>query len=271
MTSDSGDRVETMNWRRTWYGRTILIAIWLVIFLSTVLVNWLVIDGRGTQGLWHVVDDMCRPILKYTGHPFPCLEMSPDGGWAIIHAPFDGSQFLVVPLARVTGIEDPASRRPRAPDLWSVAWDRRHLVDDRAGRPLRNDEIALAVNSKSSRTQSHYHIHVDCLDAAVRRRLAAELPTIGSTWRDLRPVASVAPYRVRRIDAATLRQEPLDHLIERELQPTKSAYEDLSIALLGTAEGTAENPIFIVGVTFGQADDEGGHAEELIDHTCRAS
>ena len=110
MTSDSRDRVETVNWRRTWYGRTILIAIWLVIFLSTVLVNWLVIDGRGTQGLWHVVDDMCRPILKYTGHPFPCLEMSPEGGWAVIHAPFDGSQFLVVPLARVTGIEDPDTR-----------------------------------------------------------------------------------------------------------------------------------------------------------------
>lgn len=270
MTSDGGTK-ETVNWRLTWYGRVIMVAIWVVLVLAAILVEWLVIDGRGTQGLWHVVNDMCRPIQKHTGHPFPCLEVSPDGGWAIVHAPFDGSQFLVVPLARITGIEDPASRRPRATDLWSVAWDHRRLVGERAGRALRNDEIALAVNSQSSRTQSHYHIHVDCLDAAVRRRLAEELPGIGTDWRELRPVASVAPYRVRRIDAATLRQEPLDRLIERELKPSAAAYEDLSIALIGTTEGTAENPVFVVGVTFGQADDEGGHAEELIDHKCRAS
>ena len=210
MTFEGG---ETAGRRRSWFGRRLRVAIAVVAAVAAVPVYWLLIDGRGTQGLWHVVDGMCRPMMRWTGHPVPCLEVSPAGGWALLHAPFDGSQFLVVPLARITGIEDSASRSAEARDLWSVAWEHRRLVDARAGRALRPEEIALAVNSQSSRTQSHYHIHVDCLKPAARRRFAEELPKIGPDWRELRPISWSAPYRgppYRRGDAAPRAARPPD-------------------------------------------------------------
>lgn len=235
-----------------------------------VLVDRLLIDGRGTLGLWHVVDEMCRPMMRWTGHPFPCLEVSTAGDYAVLHAPFDGSQILVVPLTHHTGIEDPAMRRPETRELWSVAWAKRHLVDGLAGRRLRDDEIGLAVNSESSRTQWHYHIHVDCLAPQVRRMIAARWSEIGADWTKEDPAPWAATYLMRRIDMASLKRETLERVVARELKPSDAAFGDLSIALLGTGQGTPDNPIFVLAVTFGENEDDGGHTEELLDHTCRA-
>ncbi len=247
----------------------------VVVLLATgvvtagVLVDRLLIDGRGTLGLWHVVDEMCHPMMRWTGLPLPCLEVSREGGYAVLHAPFDGSQILVVPLTHHTGIEDPAMRREDTRELWSVAWDKRHLVDGLAGRRLRDDEIGLAVNSRSSRTQWHYHIHIDCLAPQVRRLLAARMAEIGVDWTKEDPAPWAATYLMRRIDMASLKRETLERLVARELKPPEAAFADLSIAVIGTGLGTADNPIFVLAVTFGENDDGGGHTEELLDHTCR--
>jgi len=233
------------------------------------LAHWLIVDGHGQLGLRHVVEDMCKPVDRWLGLPFPCLEVSRAGGWAVLHAPFDGYQILVVPLAPISGAEDPAIRRPDAPDLWTVAWRERARVADRLGRPLPDDAVALAVNSESARTQDHYHIHVDCIAPSVRRSLAEAGTTIDEHWREMRPAPWSSPYRLRRIDLAMLAAERPERLIDRELRPAPGDIENLSFAVLGTGRGTKDDPELVLAVTFGLGDAEGGHAEELMDHACR--
>lgn len=232
---------------------------------------WLAIDGGGRLGLWHVIDKLCRPAHRWLGTPFPCLEVSSSGGYAVVHAPFDGTEILVVPLAPIRGVEDPAIRRATAPDLWSVAWRERGRVGQRLGRPLADDAIALAINSRSSRTQDQYHVHVDCMAGAVRRSLRDAAGPIDDHWRELRPAPWGASYRVRRIDLATLARERPERLIDREIGPASTALEDLSFAVLGRPGGSDADPALVLAVTFGRGSEEGGHAEELMDHACRAN
>jgi CDP-diacylglycerol pyrophosphatase len=245
------------------------LALVLMAIVAT-LAYWLVVDGRGQLGLRHVVENMCMPADRRLGTPFPCLEVSRSGGWAVLHAPFDGTQILVVPLAPVTGVEDPAIRRPEAPDLWSVAWRERARVASSLGRTLHGDDIVLAINSQSARTQDHYHVHVDCIAPSVRRTLAETGASIGESWREMRLAPWSSPYRLRRIDLATLAAVRPERLIDRELKPSPGDIENLSFAVIGTTQGPSDNPELFLAVTLGLGDIEGGHAEELIDHTCRA-
>lgn len=57
---------------------------------------------------------------------------------------------LVIPRARITGIEDP--RRPD--NIWSLAWAaaRKRIAEE--------DAIALVVNPPGSRTQDQLHVHI---------------------------------------------------------------------------------------------------------------
>lgn len=235
-----------------------------------VLACWLIIDDRGRRGLWHVVDGLCVPSQRWFATPFPCLEVSPTGGYAVLHAPFDGTQILVVPITPILGAEDPAMRRPDAPDLWTVAWRERRRVGERLGRPLRDDETVLAINSESARTQNQYHIHVDCIAPVLRRFVEEKGPALDERWQEMTPVPSGIPYRLRRIDLATLARERPEVLIDRELSPTPGDLENLSFAVIGTGRGPAKNPELVLAVTYGFGDAEGGHAEELMDHACPA-
>ena len=56
---------------------------------------------------------------------------------------------LVIPKSKITGIEDP--KRPK--EIWSYAWQ---VASDRM--PL--DEIGLAVNPLSRRSQNQLHVHI---------------------------------------------------------------------------------------------------------------
>ena len=67
---------------------------------------------------------------------------------------------LVIPRARITGIEDP--RRPDG--IWKVAWNaaQKRIKEEGA--------VALVVNPPGSRTQDQLHIHIVRLRSNVRGR-----------------------------------------------------------------------------------------------------
>jgi CDP-diacylglycerol pyrophosphatase len=66
---------------------------------------------------------------------------------------------LVLPKARVTGIEDPN----RTEAIWQFAWDiARQSID--------TNEIALAVNPPSRRSQNQLHVHLVRLKPGVNAR-----------------------------------------------------------------------------------------------------
>jgi CDP-diacylglycerol pyrophosphatase len=84
---------------------------------------------------------------------------------------------LVIPRARVTGVEDP--RRPDG--IWAFAWAvaRGRMGDDPA--------IALVVNPMSQRSQDQLHVHLLRLRDDVRQRIdqlpADRLPTLDRVWK----------------------------------------------------------------------------------------
>lgn len=132
--------------------------------------------------LWHLVHDGCAPAArKHEYPPKPCVEVSaPTGhferGYAVLKDIRGRYQYLVMPLARITGIGSPAVLQSDAPNYLAGAWIARLYVEAALHKTVPRDELSLAVNSKYGRTQNQLHVHVDCIRIDVHdtlRRLLA--------------------------------------------------------------------------------------------------
>lgn len=172
--------------------------------ICTPLLTACAFAARG--GLWRVVHDVCVPDQQVFSSPAPCAEVNLAAGYVILKDPdpFAPTHFLLVPTARIAGIEDPALLSPGAPNYWALAWQARRYVDERAGRVLGRDELSLAVNSVYRRTQDQLHIHIDCIKPAVKAALRARASAIGPNWAPFPVRLAGEPYFARRIEGADL-------------------------------------------------------------------
>lgn len=188
------------------------------------------------------------------------LSAGEDRGYAV-YKDYDGAeQYLLIPTARVTGIEDTTLLRPDAPGYFADAWRARAFTEAAAGGALPRDWIGLAVNAAVARTQNQLHIHIDCLRADVHDTLARYGGLIGPAWAPL-PVP-LAGYRYDALEVPDL----------DAVNPFALAAADgtdpglLTLAVVGS--GTEADPGFTI--LRSRADPAAGvlpAAELLQDHT----
>jgi CDP-diacylglycerol pyrophosphatase len=211
--------------------------------------------------LWRVVHDLCAPMQKFVGLPAPCLKVDRERGFAVLRAPTDATRILVAPTRKIEGVESPLLLRPDAPKIWSYAWENRGKVAAAASRPLSWADLGMAVNSRGARTQDQLHIHVDCVDARLQRALRAHPPR-GDGWSAL-DLSWGDRYRVKRIGPKDLDRN-IFKMVADEIPGARGRMGQESLAVVGY-EAPSGEPGFVV---LAAGDD--GHAEELLDHQCRA-
>jgi CDP-diacylglycerol pyrophosphatase len=170
------------------------------------LVALVATDARAANpdALWQIVHDRCVPDQQAKGTPDPCTLVDLGHGYVVLKDIVGATQFLLIPTAKVTGIEDPAILVPSAPNYFAAAWQSHALVEQRAQTPLPNDALSVAINSAYGRSQNQLHIHIDCL----RRDVAAALHThggaVGASWAAF-PVKLVGhAYLARRVASPDL-------------------------------------------------------------------
>ena len=222
--------------------------------------------------LWHLVHDGCTPAaLKHRYPPKPCVEVSaPPGhferGYAVLKDIRGRSQYLVLPVARITGIGSPAVLAPDAPNFLADAWTARLYVDAALHRIMPRDELILAVNSKYGRTQNQLHVHVDCIRVGVHDALARLAPDITGRWKRLPARLHGHAYLARWVSGAALSINPFRSLADA--LPTGARMAQYGLAVAG-ARSPAGRPGFILLATRARlAEGNFGSAEELQDHAC---
>jgi CDP-diacylglycerol pyrophosphatase len=183
------------------------------------------------NALWHIVHDRCVPDLQQHGDPAPCAVVDVDS--AVLKDLVGARQFLLIPTARVTGIESPELLAPDAPNYFAAAWRARSFVDVRAGFTLPRDWASLAINSEDARTQDQLHIHVDCVRLDVAEALALHAADIGPVWEPF-PVPLVG----HRYSAVTVDGEDLDAV---------NPFTLLADGITGAREDMGSQTLVVVG------------------------
>lgn len=160
------------------------------------------------SALWKIVSGQCVPDQQKAHDPAPCsavdLAAGVEKGTAVLKDINGVAQFLLLPTARIGGIEDPAILAPGATNYWAAAWNARHFVNERLHTALPREAVSLAINSAYGRTQDELHIHIDCVRPDVRAALAANLDQIGDHWAPFPVTLGGHDYRAIRIAGETL-------------------------------------------------------------------
>ena len=219
--------------------------------------------------LWHIVHDRCVPDLRQFHTPLPCIAVHPRAGYALLKDLDGRTQVLLIPTARVTGIEDPAVRAPGAPDYLALAWANRGTVRALAGRALAREAIALAVNSIAGRTQNQLHIHLDCIRPDVAATIAAQLGAVGTRFAPFPAPLPGGPYLARRLDTLSLVGINPFRLLAAEVPGAAAAMGRWSLGLVPVVLPSHAAPGFVLLAS--ETDPARHHvaaAERLQDHTC---
>ncbi|MCY0387316.1 CDP-diacylglycerol diphosphatase [Robbsia sp. Bb-Pol-6] len=246
--------------------------------------------SQSPNALWAITHGMCVPNVARTGSPSPCAEVDTAAGFVVIKDIRGRSQHLLIPTARVSGIESPMLLRPGASNYFFDAWAKRDYVIATLGKPLSDDELSLAINPTTARSQDQLHIHIDCIRPDARRGLAADDARITGQWSDW--AWHGRTYRVRRLAADQLRDTDLFQLVAAQIPDAAADMGTQTIFVTGAANRDAVAPyvtgadaqkpgsaaatipdphakdLYIVVWRVRRASGDGQGAERLQDHAC---
>lgn len=271
MGSGDGRQRDVSNFRtvlarRSWIALAILVA--LAVWPGRVLVPRLL----GTDDtLWRVVHEQCVPNVERGAGPAPCravdLTAGVENGYAVLKDIRGRAQHLLIPTAKITGIESPLLLRPDIPNYFAKAWAARSAVEERLGHPLDRRDVSLAVNAPLRRSQGQLHIHIDCVRRDVREALQRLAPTIGDRWAPLGEPLAGHPYRAIRVLGDDLGASDPFRILADDGE-ARSGMGERSLAVVGADFGDL-GPGFVI--LEGQVPSRFGAAangEALQDHAC---
>jgi CDP-diacylglycerol pyrophosphatase len=212
--------------------------------------------GPRGEALWRIVDGGCN----HGAADIAGLHCVPARGYAVMKDRCGPTHYLLLPLARRTGIESPELLRADEPNYFQDAWDERGVVAAAApGSGPSDDEIGLAVNSHLARGQSQLHIHID----RVRPEVRAALLAAGRT-DPLPSTLELEGHAYRLLHVGHLDPSPF-RTVAAALGETGAGRGFESIAVIGDGG----SGFYVLG---GRADPlhlDFGHAEDLlIPRTC---
>jgi len=217
--------------------------------------------------LWRIVHDQCVPNQIDRHDPSPCTLVDLAGGYVVLKDRVGATQFLVLPTARITGIESAALLSPRVPDYMQDAWSARRFVEARAPGQLTRSDLSLAVNSIHGRSQNQLHIHVDCLRQDVRDALTQHHGAIGDKWQPFPVALAGHHYIARRLVLRDLEYVNPFRTLADEVPEARANMGEYTLVVAGAT--FAGKPGFIVLAD--RADMLRGdvaNGESLQDHSC---
>jgi CDP-diacylglycerol pyrophosphatase len=218
--------------------------------------------------LWKIVHNRCVVDETRFGHAAPCAVVDLDAGYAILKDIVGQTQYLLIPTMRITGIESPAVLAPSAPNYFADAWNETGLVDARLDKTLPRQDLSLAINAITGRTQDQLHIHIDCIRADVRDALAEHAAFVGREWAPFPEPLAGTDYRAIRIDGTTLGPNPFKLLADGETG-ARAAMGSHTLVLAGETFAGNVPGFILLDNHADPAVGDMGNGEALQDHACQ--
>jgi CDP-diacylglycerol pyrophosphatase len=220
------------------------------------------------DALWKIVHGRCVPDQQTNNDPKPCAAVDLAGGYALLKDIVGASQFLLIPTEKITGIESPQLLAPDAPNYVAAAWAARSAVDAALHHTLPRDDIGLAINSESARSQNQLHIHIDCLSVPVIEALHSHLGEIGETWSALPVPLAGHTYMARRLDDAALAKANPFRLLADGVPGAAADMGHQTLALAGATFPDGRTGVVLLADHVNRLAGDFGGSENLQDHAC---
>lgn len=226
--------------------------------------GWYWLHAGNPNALRHFVIDQCVPNQQQHQQPAPCASVNLKGGYVLFKDRNGPLQYLLMPTWRINGTESPLLLNPHTPNFFWQAWQNRQVMSVRRGSPVPDSAVSLTINSRTGRTQDHFHIHISCLRPDVREQLNTSLASISSRWLPLPYGLRNHRYLARRVTETELAQKSPFLMLAEEVPEARDHMGRFALAMAQQSDGTfvllaTERDL----LTLNRAS-----AEEIQDHRC---
>ncbi|WP_051516844.1 CDP-diacylglycerol diphosphatase [Herbaspirillum sp. RV1423] len=223
-------------------------------------------QAANPDALWQIASQQCVPNSINTGDPKPCAMVDRERGFVILKDIVGAAQYLLIPTARLAGIESRDLLQADAPNYWRYAWEQRHRVGEMLGRPLEPSQLGLEVNSAAARSQLQLHIHIDCVRADMPGVLRAHRNDPFGQWMPL--ALDGHTYSVMRLPGEALQTQDPFKLAAARSAYAAGAMAAQSLLLTGARFDDGGEGFYLVNMPVNFDKGEPGSAEVLLDHDC---
>lgn len=224
------------------------------------------------SALWEIVRNICVPGQSQNHDPKPCLLVDLAGGiesgFAILRDPRGGTQFLLIPTTRISGIESPILRGPHATNYFADAWGARTFINEALHQTLPRDGIGLAINSALSRSQDQLHIHFSCIRVDVLDALRKNEGRIGDQWTPLNGPLLGHSYMAMWTAGENLEPHNPFKLLADRLPDATRDMGNRTLVVVGATRRDGTKGFVILTDQANQHTRDLANGEELLDHAC---
>lgn len=216
--------------------RSLISLLILVVIIAAAL--WFFLPNKSNpDALWNIISQKCVPNQRANGQPAPCSQVDEKQGFVVMKDRNGPLQFLLMPTAKVTGMESPALLEDATPNYFSQAWEARHYMADKYGKPIDDSNISLAINSEYGRSQNQLHIHISCLLPQVKTTLSQDVGQIGYRWQNLPDKLIGHNYLARKVSPAELNEKGAFRLLAEEVPEARENMGHFGMAMIGLKGG----------------------------------
>ncbi|WP_131865688.1 CDP-diacylglycerol diphosphatase [Biostraticola tofi] len=217
-----------------------------------------------SEALWRNVSLECVPHQRQQGQPAPCSEVNIDSDYVIYKDLKGGLQFLLMPIAKISGIESPVLLAEQTPNYFYQSWQARHYLADKRGAAIADRSLSLTVNSELGRTQNHLHVHISCLRPDVRQQIDNDTTRLGNGWQPLPTPLRGHPYLARRVTAQALAAKSPFRMLAEEVPDAGSQMGHYGLALVPASDGS----FILLALRRNLMRFNLASTEEIQDHSC---
>lgn len=241
-----------------------LLAALLVVLIVIAAGGWYWLNSGNPDALRQIVLQQCLPNQEQHRTPQPCVDVNPKGGYVLFKDRNGPLQYLLMPTYRINGTESPLLLDPLTPNFFWQAWQRRAIMSDKRGSEVPDNAVSLTINSRTGRTQNHFHIHISCLRKDVRAQLDGDMAAISSRWLPLPGGLLGHEYLARRVTENELAKRSPFLMLAEEVPEARDHMGRFALALAQQSDGS----LVLLATERNLLTLNRASAEEIQDHQC---
>lgn len=225
-----------------------------------------------SDALWNIISTQCLPAHKNGDAGNPCIEVntSPDEahGYVVFKDRVGELQYLLMPTAKITGVESPAILADDATNYFDLAWKARSYMEKKYGSDIPVEAVSLAVNSQYGRSQNQLHIHISCPNPSVQKQIAAELPQLKNGWSLVPGGVLGHQYYAKKISETDLENKNAFKQLANEVPEAQGHMGEFGLAMVAVKNKKKGTVLVLLASRKDLLSNNWGSVEEIQDHNC---
>ncbi|UXR63950.1 CDP-diacylglycerol diphosphatase [Bdellovibrio bacteriovorus] len=226
-----------------------------------------------SDALWNIISEKCLPLAKSGDQAKnPCIEVNlakgEPHGYVVFKDRVGELQYLLMPTAKITGIESAELLNSDVTNYFDLAWKARSYMERKHGSAIAPEAVSLAVNSQYGRSQNQLHIHVSCPKPEVQAQIAKDLMLFHAGWAVVPGGVLGHEYFAKKISVQDLENKNAFKLLAEEVPGAKEHMGEFGLALVAVKNKAEPLSLVLLASRVDRTTGSRGSIEEIQNHDC---